>query len=682
MKILYSWIKEYIALDVPPHQLGRDLTDVGFPLEKIEPSSDDAVLEIDITSNRGDCLCHFGLAREAAALYDKPLHLPDCRRPEAGEAEIDWRIRIADKDLCRRYCALILTGVRIGPSPAWLQNRLLALGQRPINNIVDITNYVLLELGHPLHAFDLDRLQGHSIIVRRARPGEMVTTLDNVRRPLDPSMLVIADESKPVALAGVMGGEESEISASTSRVLLESAHFHPGNIRQTAKALGISTEASYRFERTADIENAPLALGRCARLILEVAGGKVASPWMDAYPGKKSAHRIFLRPNHIRGVAGAEIDNHFIAARLTALGFEVRPKTGSRWQVTVPSYRPDVLREADLVEEAARHYGYARIQATLGSWNQIGHYPAWKKAELTLRQVMRGMGFSEVINTNFSNENEVKQFPGYAGSPIRLQNPLSEEHGNLRWNILPLILHNCRTNFNHGNKDLRLFEQAKTFFYAADGQPQERKRLAVLATGESDPIWWAEKSKLVSFHHFKGFMQTLFRAMRLPEVEMEAADAPPYLDAHAHLAVRLHGETIGNLGKLAKELEEAHKFRQPVFLADLDLESLYAISIPADRYHPLPKFPPVVHDLSVVFHPLVSYNAIKQTVQEAGIEDLRRVEILDRYLIQNDLEGRVSITLRLWYQNETRTLTLEKVGENEHRIIDRLKEKLGGDLRK
>jgi phenylalanyl-tRNA synthetase beta chain len=682
VKILYSWIKDYVGLDVPPHQLGRDLTDVGFPLEKIEETAGDALLEIDVTSNRGDCLCHVGLAREAAAIYGKTLQMPDCRRLEADPAEIDWNIRIRDKDLCRRYCALILTGIRVAPSPSWLQDRLKALGQRPINNIVDITNYVLLELGHPLHAFDLDRLEGKSIIVRRALPGEMVTTLDQVRRTLNESMLVIADQRKAVALAGVMGGEESEISPGTSRVLLESAHFHPGSIRRTAKTLGMNTEASYRFERTADIENAELALGRCARLILEWAGGKVASRWMDAYPGKKPAHRILLDPARVRALSGAEIPDAFISERLSALAFGVQVKSRSRWQVTVPSHRNDVARPADLVEEAARHYNYARIPATLGTWNQIGHFPPWKKTERNLRESLRGMGFSEVINTNFSNVMEWKQFPGYEGSPISLENPLSEEDGNLRWNILPLALRNCRTNFHQGQKDLRLFELAKTFYRSADGEPQERKRLALLATGQGDSSWWAEKAKPISFHHFKGLAQGLLRILRWNDVQLTVGEAPCYLDPIDFLAVWHQDKIVGGIGKLAKNLEESYKFKQPVFLADLDLESLFAIPIPATRYQPLPRYPGVIHDLSMVFDPLVRYNDIQRVVRDAGVADLQRVEIFDRYVLQNDPGGRISITLRLWYQNEARTLTLEEVNEHEGRIVDRLKERLGGELRK
>ncbi len=672
-----------MALDVPADRLGRDLTDVGFPLERLEPlDGGDALLEIDVTSNRGDCLCHLGLAREAAAIYGQPLQLPDCGRLQADPAEIDWKIRIQAPDLCRRYCALILTGVTVAPSPEWLQERLKALGQRPINNIVDITNYVLLELGHPLHAFDLDRLHGKRIIVRRARPGETVTTLDQGLRQLNESMLVIADERRAVALAGVMGGEESEISPGTTRVLLESAHFHPGSIRRTAKSLGMSTEASYRFERTADIENAALALGRCARMILDLAGGKAASRWMDAYPGKKPALRIPLDPAHVRTLAGAPIPDEFISRRLEALHFGVSMRRKSRWQVTVPSHRNDVTREADLVEEAARHYNYSRIPATLGSWNQIGHMPSWKRSEKSLRELLRGMGFSEVINTNFANGAELAQFPGYEGTPLALENPLSEEDSHLRWNILPLVLRNCRTNFNQGQKDLRLFELAKTFYRSEGLEPWERKRLAILATGLADSFWWAEKSKLVGFHHFKGWVQSLLRAQRWSQVQPVSGEAPCYLDPVDFLALSCQGRTVGWVGKLSKALEESYKFKQPVFVADLDLESLYAIPVPVTRYQPLPRFPAVVHDLSMVFDPLVRYNEILQAIRDLAVADLQRVEVFDRYVPQNDPGGRISITLRLWYQNETRTLTLEEVGEHEARIIDRLQEKLGGERRK
>ncbi len=681
MKILYSWLKEYVAVAASPRQLARDLTDVGFPLEKIEEPAGDAILDIDVTSNRGDCLCHLGMAREAAAIYGLPLLRPDGRRGEDPARPIDWKIRILDKDLCRRYCALIVTGIRVGPSPAWMQERLLALGQRPINNIVDITNYVLLELGHPLHAFDLDRLHGKSILVRRARAGETITTLDGNKRELKESMLVIADEKKAVALAGVMGGEESEISSDTSRILLESAHFHPGSVRRTAKALGMSTEASYRFERGTDIANAEFALGRCARLILELAGGECASKFMDAYPGKQAPLRFFMHPGQISSLTGTDIENEFARKRLESLEFEVGAKGKSRWQIAVPTFRNDVTCSADIVEEVARHFNYGNVPSTLGSWSSIGHYPLWKRTEKVIRETLCGFGFSEVLNTNFANESELKNFAGYQGEPLRLLNPLSEDDGSMRWNILPLLLRNCRTNFNHGNKDVRFFESAKTFYRNSQGQPGEKKRLALLATGLSDASWWGEKPGPLTFHHFKGTIRGLLQALGLSGMDMVASEAPGYMDDDSYLSLTLQGKPIGDIGKLAQETEELYKFKQPVFLADIDLEEIYRIPVPIPRFRPLSRFPSVIRDLSMVFDPTVGYNAIAKAAMEAGIEDLHHIEMIDRFAIPNDPAGKISVTLRLWYRKETGTLTQEEVHEYERLVVGRWKEVLGADLR-
>lgn len=680
MKINYRWLTDYVALTVPPSVLGHDLTMVGLALDGMEETPE-AVLEFDITSNRSDCLCHLGVAREAAAIYDLPLKRPDCGIPPVSGDPIAWQVHIANPKLCRRYCALLISGVRIADSPEWLQERLRSIGQRPVNNVVDTTNYVLLELGHPLHAFDLGRLSGHRILVRSARSGETMQTLDGVERKLDPSDLVIADESHAVALAGVMGGEESEISANTTDILLESAHFNPVSIRRTARRLGLSTEASYRFERGADIANAEWAIGRCAQLVLELAGGRIASPLIDAYPGRKPLRRISLRTTHIARLIGAQVNGDFAAAKLTALGFQVQRKRSSLWQVTVPSSRGDVELEADLIEEVARHYGYDNIPATLGHWNTPASIPAWRAAETEMRETLRGWGYSETVNTSFATAREIEQFAGYEGTPADLSNPISEEETRLRWNILPMLLRNCRHNFNHGSRNLRLFELCKTYFCKEDDAITENKRLGLLITGASGSPRWSSKIAEIGIFHLKGEVCSLLHTLRIPEVTCRQEAPPAHFDPQLTLTVRSQGQLLGYLGRLRGDIEEQYKFKQPVFVADMDLEALYAACRPEVQYRHLPKYPAVLRDISFVVDRSVQYNTVEAAVLGSDIAELQAVELFDLYQLEGVQSGQISLSIRLTYQSESRTLTVEEVNEFDRRVVGRLQDSVAARLR-
>jgi phenylalanyl-tRNA synthetase beta chain len=680
LKINYRWLTDYLPLTVSPQALGQDLTMVGLALDGIEESPV-PVLEFDITSNRSDCLCHLGVAREASALYSLPLRPPDCTIPPTTGDPIAWQVDIANPKLCRRYCALLISGVRIADSPAWLQERLRSVGQRPVNNVVDITNFVLLELGHPLHAFDLKKLAGNRIIVRSARQAESMHTLDGLERKLDPSALVIADESHPVALAGIMGGAESEISGATTDILLESAHFNPISIRRTARRLGLSTEASYRFERGADIANAELAIGRCARLILEMAGGRVASTLIDTYPGRQPLRRISLRSANIERLTGARVDPDFAASRLEALGFLVERKRRSLWQVTVPSFRGDIELEADLIEEVARHYGYDNIPTTLGAWNVAAQLPTWKTAETEIRNILRGWGYSEAVNTSFATAREIEQFSGYEGHPVDVSNPISEEETRLRWNILPMLLRNCRHNFNHGSRNLRVFELCKTYLRTPEGIIAEKKRLGIILTGFSTSPNWGSKSREISIFDQKGEICSLLEALRIPEVTCFQEEPPSHFNPHLSLRVYSRGVLLGHFGRLNGDIEEQYKFKQAVFAADLDLEALYCACQPEGQYHYLPRYPAVQRDISFVVDRAVQYNTVEAAVLCSGIQELRAVELFDLYRLEGAETGQISLSIRLIYQSDSRTLTVEEVSDFDRRVIGQLQHAVAARLR-
>lgn len=653
----------------------------GLAMEGLDESSADPVLELEIASNRSDCLCHAGVAREAAAIYGLQLQLPDCGVPACARDGIPFSVKILNPRLCRRYCALLLSDVAVGPSPAWLQHRLQSVGQRPVNNIVDITNYVLLELGHPLHAFDLHRLAGGRIIVRTARNGEFLKTLDGFKRTLNNSVLVIADEDHPVAMAGIMGGEESEISTSTTKVLLESAHFDPISVRRTARSLGLSTEASYRFERGADVENAERAIGRCARLILEIAGGRVASSLIDVYPGRRPLHTIVFNPKQISRLTGASVDDDFAAGRLEALGFQVERRRKNSWKVIVPTFRGDVEMQADLVEEVARHYGYDRIPTTQSAWRGTASIPHWKRMESTAREALLACGFSEAVNTSFATQQELEQFPGYEGEPVELRNPISLEETRLRWNILPMLLRNCRHNFNHGVKNQRLFEMGKAYFRNSEGKVAEHRRLGFLLTGSATPASWDSKPREAVFFDLKGQVASLLESIRTPGVAFEQEQPPPFLNPRLYLSVYGHERLIGHLGRTSSSIEETYKFRQPVFVCDLDAELLFSSPAPDTRYRPLPKYPAVLRDISFVVDRRVQYNTIEALLLSSGIEALQGVELFDLYQFKGGDADRISLSIRLTYQSEERTLTVEEVSELDRRLISLLEERVGAALR-
>ena len=401
MKLSVNWLKEFVKIDRSPRELNRDLTMIGLNTEGLAQVGDDWVLDVEVTTNRPDCLSHYGAARELATHYREALKKIEVVVKESGgPAQGAASIEISDPDLCARYCGRVVQNVKVGPSPGWLAKRLEAVGQRPINNVADVTNYVLMELGHPLHAFDLSRLSQHKIIVRRAKPGEPLRTLDGVDRTLTRDNLVIADGTHAVALAGVMGGEESEIAASTRAVLLESAWFEPVSIRRTSKSQGMHTEASHRFERGADIRMAPLALDRAAALIQEIAGGEILEGMIDVYPQPRGPLELSLSRSEITRILGADVPGDEVERILRGLEFQVKRADGESWRVIVPSFRVDVSREVDLVEEVARHVGYDRLPARVRPAPPRVERDANREKVMTASSLLVGLGFHEIITSS------------------------------------------------------------------------------------------------------------------------------------------------------------------------------------------------------------------------------------------------------------------------------------------
>src|SRR5215813_523140 len=469
MKINYNWLKELVDVDLPPRDLAAKLTMAGIAVDAVDFYGDDAVLEIDLTSNRPDCLSHLGIGREAAAVLGKTARTPEAKAPESKTKTSDvTSVEILAPALCPRYTARVIRGVKIGPSPDWMIKRLESLGQRSVNNVADITNYVMLEMGQPLHAFDLHQLRGERIVVRTARSGEKITTLDGEERDLTPETLVIADAERPVALAGIKGGEDSGITEKTVDVLLEAAYFAPAQTRATSKALGLSTEASYRFERGTDPQIVAKASDRAAALIAEIAGGEVLSGLVDVYPAKAASGRrrwIEFRRSRYTVLTGLQIELGEAERILRSLGFIVEADVeNDRLRATAPSWRVDVSIEEDLIEEVARIAGYDKLKNTLPGSAGAGAYLPGEAARRAARMTLTAIGYNEAINFSFVNgeTDETLSYPRGSGR-LALLNPIDETQAHMRTTLLGGLLDALERNFNYGTRNVRLFEIGKCF---------------------------------------------------------------------------------------------------------------------------------------------------------------------------------------------------------------------------
>ncbi|PYV11137.1 MAG: phenylalanine--tRNA ligase subunit beta [Acidobacteria bacterium] len=554
----------------------------------------------------------------------------------------------------------------MGPSPPWMACRLEAAGMRPVNSIVDITNYVLLELGHPLHTFDYARLRGGKIVVARAAPGQKVTTLDGIERELDEEMLLINDGAGPVAIAGVMGGLESEISPNTRTVLLECAYFNPTSVRRTAKRLGLQTEASYRFERGADWDDTVRASARVCRLVEELAGGRVAGTLQDVYPAPKGPVVIELRRRHAQSLLGVRLTDRFIATTLARLEFRLEPLGRGAWRVTVPTYRADMELEADVIEELARFYGYDRIPTTLPAARKPGAKSPAAVIENGARAALLGMGYHEAVNLSFAAESDLQQFPPGAagGASIRVVNPLTEETRFLRTTLAAGLVKAVKHNLNHGNHSVRLFEIGKVFHADPSGEPRERK-----------------PSGGYTFFHLKGAVSALAVALRAASAEVVPEAGVAWLNPAVAGRLVVGGEALGVLGGLHPDLEEAYKLRQQVYLAEIDFELLARCALQPVEFRSLPKYPAVERDLSVVVPDDLGFAAIHRGIAGLGMAELVTIDLIDVYEGEKIPPGKRSMTLRLKFQARDRTLTVDQVQTFSDNVVQFLRGDCGAELR-
>lgn len=652
---------------------------VGLPLRDLIGPRDWA-LDIEVTINRADCLSHVGVAREVAAALGIDFHPPHYDVPETGPpiAELT-SISILESDLCPRYSARVIRGVKITPSPKWMRWRLEAAGLRAINNVVDVTNYVMLEMGHPMHAFDLNLLEGRRIVVRCATAGEIFLTLDQVERRLDERMLLICDAKQGVALAGVMGGENSEISDHTEDLLLESAYFDPVNTRRTSKVLNLSTDSSRRFERGADPNATLRALDMAASLIVQLAGGEVASGIADVYPHPIEPRRIELRPERVAAVLGIDVPVEEMRGQLGRLGCQV---AGERpLEVNVPTFRPDLEREIDLIEEVARLHGYDKVPSAGSSRVPLDVPEVASNAfQDILRQTMVKLGFTQVITSPLLALKETN-LPGYP-TAVKLLNPASEDMGHLRNGLFPGLLKVAAHNVHRGLSDLRIFEIGRVFC-AENDRHTEWDALGGLLSGMMEPGHWDGEKRPVEFLDLKGFVEELLREISLDKSGIFCYNSSEEAERFTADVVQVrNGERqIGLFGQLHPRVVASFDVDLPIFGFEFDVAALQEASRDRLRYRPFPKFPPVQRDLAFELKESIRAGDVSASIHEHGGEHMVGCELFDVYQGAQIGAGHKSLAYRLNFQSHERTLTDDEVDSIIRTIVLAVEKKFGAKLR-
>ena len=694
MVISYNWLRELTGTALTPLELRERLTLVGLAIDAVEEIEGDSVLDVEVPSNRPDCLSHIGIAREVSVIENSKVQSPKSKVPKtAGKASDFTSVEIKDHDLCPRYAARVVREVKIAPSPSWLAKRLGEIGQRPINNVADITNYVLHEFGQPLHAFDLAKLAEQRIVVRRANAGEKLTTLDGAERKLDSQMLVIADAIQPVALAGIMGGLDSEISVATTDVLIESAYFNPDSVRRTARQLAMDTEASRRFERGADRENVLQAQARCVELICDIAGGVASEDAIDVYPKPLPARSIQFRPARVESLTSLQVETTEMTRILAALGFRQSDlEKEDALSFVVPSWRIDVSIEEDLVEEIARHVGYDKIASELPPSNFAGEYQPAERKRRDLRRTLTSLGFDEAINFSFIDtvhDEQIEHLPGLQSEVaeatgtalVTLNNPILDDATRMRPTLLPGLLESIRHNLNHGTRDVRLFEIGRVFAeFKAKELPREREALGLVATGGSTEQGRAQASREIDFYEIKGALEAACDAMKLGPLSFCSAKFKHLRQGQAAIITLADGTAIGSAGRLAESIATSYKFRQPVYVAELDLTTLLDSERRSAQYTPLPRYPSVTRDVTLLVSREVNFADVVRFVDSAQIGNYAGVTLVGTYEGKNIPEDKRSITLRMEYRSSEGTLRDDEVEEQHRALIDSLLDKFSAKL--
>ncbi|MEE4312483.1 MAG: phenylalanine--tRNA ligase subunit beta [candidate division KSB1 bacterium] len=644
-------------------------------------SSGETVIEIDLTPNRPDCLGMIGIAREIGALNGSTLQLPVVNVPEYDDKMIEDHVKviIENPENCPRYSARYMDGVKIGPSPLWLVKKIEAIGIRSINNVVDVTNFVMMETGQPLHAFDYDYIEKGTIVVQNASKGQKFTTLDEKEHSLSDETCMICDAEKAVALAGIMGGLNSEVSEKTSRILLESAYFNPANIRKSSKFMGISTDSSQRFERGVDPNGTIYALDRAAQLIAELAGGKAAKGVVDVYPEEITAGEVTLQIDKVKRVLGDEIGVEKMCDILDSLELKTRLNQ-NRIEVTVPTYRPDIKIEEDLIEEIARIYGYNNIKENTSATISLSNtHNEGEKFANAIGDASVELGYYEVLTNTLMKPELTSLFSSH--EPVGLLNPLSEDMSVLRTSMIPGLLLVAQHNINRKNKDLKLYESGHVFHWTVRKKEEhcEESKVVYLVTGSTFEKNWLDNSRPVQFHDIKGDMESLLVRLGVDNFSHCEVDLP-FLDDR-RLGIEVNRETIGYLGAIHKNVLKKFELEDDVFIAQFDMQTLMNGRKTDKRFTPIPKFPAINRDLSLLLDASVPAADVESVIQESAGEYLRALRLYDLYKGKQISADKKSLTFALVFYAEDRTLTEAEIDQNMKDVIETLKKRLNAQLR-
>jgi phenylalanyl-tRNA synthetase beta chain len=681
MKISYNWLKEYVDVKISPEKLAETLTMAGLSVESVSKLGGDSVLEIEITANRPDWLSVTGVAREVAALTGGRLkvHAPSKAGSQKKSAGAPFKVKVEDRKLCPRYTARAVYGVKVGPSPDWLKARIEAMGLRSVNNVVDITNFCLFETGEPMHAFDLDRISGSAVIVRRAQKSEKILLIDGSEKTLDDAMLVIADEKKPVAVAGVMGGISTEVNFSTANILLEAAYFDPISVRRTARKLGISTDSSYRFERRVDISNVVSASERALGLILDICGG-TAGRFIDLKSPAKKAGTVELNFNRLNDLLGVEIPPAKVRKIVTSIGMKIKSASAKSLKLGAPGFRHDIKAEVDVIEEVARVYGYNNIPATLPD---IVEQPVRTEPEMVFSQKTRdclaAMGAYEIMTYSLLSRKSVAAAGFNAAGTIDIKNPLTSEQESMRPSLVPGMLGAILWNINRKSKDLKLFELGNVYMKGPDGGFSERKHLCIGFTGQAFESWTGA-SRPADFFELKGAAEALFAELGVKDVSFRRANRDGFC-AGACAEISVAGNVVGIMGEVSVAVLKNFDIKEKVCLLEADAEAIFAGASLGGRFADLPKYPSVFRDISIVAGKDISNSEVVSVIRAAGGDALKEARLVDRYKGKQIPEDKVSLTYRLEYRDPARTLEEKHVAEVHAKVLRDLDEKLGARLR-
>ena len=684
MKISPQWLRDFVDLNVNYHQLADDLTLAGIAVESVSGEGDATIFEMDITTNRPDAMNHYGVARECSAIYDLPLKAIEPELQVAvpaqagGDSRAPFSIDIQDGQGCARFTARIIRDATIKRSPEKIVRRLGLLDQRPINNAVDASNYTLWEMGKPTHVFDLDLLEGGKIVVRRARDGEVLKTLDGVERKLTSEDLVVADAKKPVGLAGTMGGFDTMITEKTRNILIESAWWDPVTVRKMSRRHGLHTDASHRFERGADYESTVVSCNRVAELILQSGGGELVGGPVDVMARKLDQAPVALHVSEVYRILGEKLETTEMLRILRRLGFELIPEHEEEIEFTVqvPSWRLDVEREIDVIEEIARLHGYDKFANTLPAYvGAVVELPDAEK-EKKLRTSLLALGYDEAISLTFISHQDAEQFSSVP--VIELANPLSEEASVMRTSMVPGMLNMLAYNLNRGSDNIRLFE-AGNVFEAAGEKALEFKRICMGATGNAVKESVHYPARPTSFFDLKGDVETLLAAFQHAGLEYKADTAEYYHPGRSALAI-MDGEVVAQFGQIHPEIAAGRKLKQDIFIAELYLDRLYQRGLRSVRYEPLPRYPAVERDFSVIFDDSIEFATMQKAVAALRLGELRSFVPVEIFRGGSIPAGKYSLLLRATFQSGERTLREDEAGQWSGQIIGTL-EGLGGVLR-